>query len=397
MLGRARAIAIEAKEHDQIALADCRRAIGYWLEDKLDSARADVEEAKAALAGQARRDPSVEAICLEAEGKLLQATGNPDSAVALLKRAVDRREDYARATRSGSGFTNSLAEVLRLSGRTREAVPYFRQILAELEAAGFGETETFPNVVGFLAVSLWDLGELAALDSTLREFIREREAVHGAGRVPTPLAFHYGRAKLRLGELDSADLWIGRAVRDTTQGANTFAPYTDATVAELRLEQSRLAEARAAVSRLPDERRGQRATAAMLRARLRAAEGDSAGAAALLEREMATLLSDGQPGLTLFALPLVIAGEWRLARGDAAGADSLARLARDAAAIDSLALERSALAGRAELLQARALRHAGPGGASRHCAWDRLWATERWTQAARVLLDSLRLVGESRN
>ncbi len=208
--------------------------------------------------------------------------------------------------------------MLRLSGRTREAVPYFRRILVDLEAAGFGETEAFPNVVGFLAVSLWDLGELAKLDSTLRVFIREREAVHGDGRVPTPLAFLYGRVKLRLGEIDSADLWIGRAVRDTTQGANTFAPYTDAAVAELRLEQSRLAEARAAVSRLPDERRGQRATAAMLRARLRAAEGDAAGAAALLEREMAALLGDGQPGLTLFALPLVTAGEWRLARGDAA-------------------------------------------------------------------------------
>ena len=122
----ARAIAIEAKEYDQLALADCRRAIGFWLEDKLDSARADVDEAKAALAGRARRDPSVEAVCLEAEGKLLQATGNPDSAVVLLKQAVDLASQAPEAT--GSRLTNSLAEVLRLSGRTREAVPYFRQI-----------------------------------------------------------------------------------------------------------------------------------------------------------------------------------------------------------------------------------------------------------------------------
>ncbi len=395
MLGRARAIAIEAKAYDQLALADCRRAIGYWLEDKLDSARIDVDEAKAALSRQTRPDPSLEVICLEAEGKLLQATGNPDSGIALLERAV-----AIAGTTPGDaqrlGLTNSLAEVLRLSGRTREAVPYFRRILADLEAAGFGDTEAFPNVVGFLAVSLWDLGEIAALDSTMGAFIREREALHGVGRVPPLLAFHYGRAKLRLGALDSADAWIGRAVRDTTQAANNFRPYRDGTVAELRLEQGRVAEARAAVSRVPDERRGQRATAAMLRARVRAAEGDTAGAATLLEREMAALLSDGQPGLTLFALPLVTAGEWRLARGDPGGADSLAKLARSAAAIDSVALVRSALAGRAELLVARSLRDQGRTAEAREAARRAALALgsgygeeNAWTLAARGLVDSL--------
>ena len=112
---------------------------------------------------------------------------------------------------------------------------------------------------------------------------------------------------------------------------------------------------------------------------------------------MAKLLSDGQPGLTLFALPLVVAGEWRLARGDAAGADSLARLARDAAAIDSLALGRSALAGRAELLQARALGTHAPAARAVTALGTGYGTHNQWTQAARVLLDSLRLVGESRN
>ena len=74
----------------------------------------------------------------------------------------------------------------------------------------------------------------------------------------------------------------------------------------------------------------------MLRARLRRADGDPAGASALLEGELGTLLADGGPRLTHFALPLVTAGEWRLARGDLRGADSLARLARSAAATDSV-------------------------------------------------------------
>ena len=286
--------------------------------------------------------------------------------------------------------------MLRLSGRIREAVPYFRRILADLEALGYGETDAFPNVVNFLSTSLTDLGELAALDSTIRGYIRPREAAYGEGRVPTLLAFLYARAKLRLGEIDSADVWLTRAMRDTTQGAGQFEAYLASTLAELRLEQSRLADARGPVAQLPAVRRGQRATAAMLRARLQRAEGDSRGASAFLERELGTVWNDGQQRLTLFALPLVTAGEWRLAAGDARGADSLALLARTAPAVDSLALVRSALAGRAELLRARALRAGGRVAEARQAADRAVTAlgngygpNHRWTRSARVLADSL--------
>jgi serine/threonine-protein kinase len=393
MLGRARSIALNAGAADELALADCRRAISYWLEDKLDSARADILEAKGPLAARTGRDPEVEAVCLEAEGKLLQATGHPDSGIALLERAVALTATPGNQQRLG--MLNSLADVLRLAGRTREAVPYFRQIVAELDANGYGETEAFPNVVWFLSASLVDLGELASLDTTLGRIIREREAVHGAGRVPTLLAFQYGRAKLALGEIDSASVWIARALRDTTQGEVLFATHSAATRAELGLAQSRVEEARSAVGVLPADRRGQRATAAMLRARVRHAEGDAAGAASLLEREMAALLGDGQPNLTLFALPLVTAGEWRLARGDARGADSLGLLALRQSAIDSVALVRSALAGRAELLHARALLASGRSADARAAAGRAATALANgygprhaWTRWARALVDS---------
>ena len=325
----------------------------------------------------------------------MQATGKPDSGIALLKRAVALGEADAGSTQQ-LGLTNSLAEVLRLSGRTREAVPYFKRILVDLETMGYDETEAFPNVINFLATSLVDVGEFAELDSTLRRFIGDRERAHGEGRVPTLLAFLHARNQLRLGALDSADVWLARAVRDTSQGAGQFAHFLPATTADLRLEQSRLADARVAASQLPADRRGQRATAAMLRARLRRAEGDARGAAALLEKEMGVLLSDGQPGLTLFALPLITAAEWRLAGGDAAGADSIAQLARTAAAIDSVALTRSALVGRAELLRARALRARATVPDARAAAARAVTALGNgygprhpWTLAARSLADSL--------
>jgi hypothetical protein len=65
-------------------------------------------------------------------------------------------------------------------------------------------------------------------------------------------------------------------------------------------------------------------------------------------------MNDGKPLLPPFAMAFVFAGEWRLAAGDVRGADSLARLGLRAAMVDSLAASRSAFAGEAYLLIARA-------------------------------------------
>jgi len=269
--------------------------------------------------------------------------------------------------------------------------------LSDLETMGYGDTETFPNVVNFLTAALVDLGEFAAIDSITRRYIREREARYGTGRVSTLFSFLYARTQLRLGFVDSADVWLTRALRDTTQGAGQFEAYLAQTLADIRLEQARLTDARAAVAQLPANRRGQRATAAMLRARLQRADGDARGASALLEKELAALWNDGQQHLTLFALPFITAGNLRLAAGDAAGADSLARIARTAAAIDSIALTRSALAGRAELLSAQALRVKGDTQASRAAAQRAVVALSNgygrahaWTRMAQSLADSAR-------
>ncbi len=87
----------------------------------------------------------------------MQAAGNPDSGVVLMRQAVALLE-AGGGTRLLSGMS-ALAELLRLSGRQREAVPYQRRVLSELAAAGYGETEAFPNVVSQLERSLSELGE----------------------------------------------------------------------------------------------------------------------------------------------------------------------------------------------------------------------------------------------
>ena len=396
MLGRARAIALESRLPPQLALADCFRASSFWYDDQLDSARAALAEANAALGGAgAAADESVHLVCLEAEGKVLQATGRGDSAVALLRRAAVLVENDTADTDRLQVY-NALSEVLRLTGRTREAIPYQRYHLLQVERTGRDETEELSNAASFLERSLSELGEFAVADSALGALVRAREAVHGAGHAPTLLAFLYGQNKLRLGALDSAEAWIARVVRDTTSDAGAMSVWLPFALAQLRLDQGRPADARAHVARLAGGPRGRRATRAMLRARLRHADGDASGAAALLEGELAGIYREPGALLSQFTLPLVTAGEWRLAAGDARRADSLARLARRAAALDTPALSRSAHAGRAELLLARALRARGDVPAAREAARraqialaNGYGSAHAWTLAARALADSL--------
>jgi hypothetical protein len=94
--------------------------------------------------------------------------------------------------------------------------------------------------------------------------------------------------------------------------------------------------------------------AAWFGAWLRYAEGERQGAMRSLEDSLNVLKGDGAQPPPALAMPYVTVAEWRLAAGDAPAADSLALLGRVAAAVDSLALQRSAYAGRAELVRARA-------------------------------------------
>jgi hypothetical protein len=95
-------------------------------------------------------------------------------------------------------------------------------------------------------------------------------------------------------------------------------------------------------------------------------------------------------------MPFVTAAEWRLLAGDARRADSLALLARAAGAVDSLALERSAYVGRAELVRARAHATLGNRGEARAAADRALVALENgygpqhaFARVGRALRDSL--------
>jgi eukaryotic-like serine/threonine-protein kinase len=395
ILARSGAIARDAHLPAQYALAECSRAYSFVYDDQFDSARTAIATANAELARpDARPDDTTVAVCLAAEGQLLVGMQKPDSSIPKFTRAVALVGRVSGV--SLLGRLNDLANALRAAGRTREATDIQRRIVAALDSTGYAGTDIFPNAIAYLASGLWELGEFAQIDSIVRPYLRAEESVHGVGNTGTVLGFVYGLGKLRLGELDSADLWLNRAMRDTTQGAGGIAAWAPSAVTQLRLEQGRLVEARQAFGTLPGGTHSRRVVAALLGARLRYENGDRSGASRMLDTALRTLAADGPKPPANMALALVTAAEWHLADADPRGADSLAQLGHSAAAADSLTSQRSAYAGRAHFVRARALRSLGDTGAAREAARRAVVALTNGfgpeaarVREARALMDSL--------
>ena len=394
MLERAGAL---AREHDlpvQLAMASCMRASSFIYDDLLDSARADLAQARAALTRTGPPRVDVEVECLSAEVRLLMADGRTGASVTVARQAVARTEG-APGQMLRLQTENLLAEALRADGRPREAASHHLRILQEMDSTGYTHSDLLESVLGWVSSVMGELGEFAALDSIMRDLVPRQERMRGAGGTGTLVAFVHGLTQLRLGELDSADLWLGRAFADGYDNGR-LAAWAPSTLALLRLEQGRTRQAREAVARLPEGTPTRLVNIAHFGARLRRAEGDTAGAAAMLESALRVHDGAGEPPPAYTATALLTAAVWRLARGAAREADSLARLARAAAARDSLALVRSAHVARAEMVIARARRALGDPAGAREAAARAATASEAGngpgnarTRAARALRDSL--------
>ena len=395
ILGRAASRAANANLPIQHALAECSAAYSLVYDDHLDSARAAIAHAWNDLKSPEIRSHDVaESVCMAAEGQLLVATQQPDSAIPRFERAVAMAGSALGVT--GLSRLNDLAMGLRAAGRTRDAVSSNLRIAVELDSTGYRNTEIFPNALSFLAGGMWELGELSQLDSILRYYVRQDEVRESAGNTGTVLAFMYGLGKLRLGEIDSAELWFTRALRDTTQGAGGISGWTPSAFTQLRLEQGRLADAQREAAQLPGGTATRRVTSALLGSRIRYANGDRRGAALMLDTSLRAIIGDAPKPPPNTALALATAADWHLAAGDAAGADSLARLGSLAAAVDSLALERSAYVALAEAVRARALRALGKPDEARAAAKRAATAAANGfgaqhpsARTMRALLDSL--------
>ena len=355
VLGRARTIAASADLPAQMALVDCSRSLSLIFEEQFDSARIVLAEARRdwMRAGSPR---DIDVRCLNAEGQLLAATGAPDSAIVLLRRAVHLAGPNSLETLES---LNNLATALRAAGHTREAARYQQRILLELDSTGYAETDIYPSVLSFLAGGMAELGEFRELDSIAGIYVRRLEAVSGAGVINGSVATIYGLTKLRLGQLDSASTWLGVARRDTAEAAKLAnVGWLPPAMTQLLIEQGRVAEAREVAGTLPTDSPIRRFNGVLLRARIRHASGDPAGAWRALDSALRADVRPPKPAPYL-VYALLTAADWRWADGHGREADSLATLAISATALDSLAPTRRAHVGRAELIRARAAVGAG--------------------------------------
>jgi hypothetical protein len=393
MLERARAVALNADLPTQLAIVECGRAYSLTYDEHFDAARAALKTARAALARPNARTNAAEAECLNAEGQLLIAENNADSAIVLLSRSVELGADMRGMMRLYA--MNDLAAAMRAVGRTRDATVYQRRVVAELDTTGFRGTDILGNAFSFLSSALFELGELAAVDSIVGALIHNQRTVHGAYS-SAQLNFLAGLTKLRLGDIDSADLWFTRALRDTTEGAGALSSYFPPALTQLYLEQGKIAEARAAFRTLPTGTLIRRTNASWFGAWLRYGEGDRAGAMRSLEDSLRVLAAGAAQPPPALAMPYITAAEWRLAAGNARAADSLALLGRAAAAVDSVAVQRSGYVGRAEFVRARALAGLGDRAGAQAAAERALIAlasgygpANQHTQRARLFRDSV--------
>jgi hypothetical protein len=200
---------------------------------------------------------------------------------------------------------------------------------------------------------MMEVGDFVAADSLVRIHVQLSEARFGPRGVTTYLAWLYGTTKLRLESTDSAASWLELANSDSTEHEYVVRQLPLG-LAELRLRQGRLREAAQILDTLRATPRGRRSVVSWLQARLRDARGERDAAISLLEGTLREVAKVDQSPLPAFTAPLVTLGEWRLSRGDARMADSLATRAREALALDSLADVQSGLAGQAHFFRAQA-------------------------------------------
>jgi tetratricopeptide (TPR) repeat protein len=399
LLERALILARASNRPAQVALAACRLVYSYAYDEVFDSAATALAEAKAVTNGFTDGDKGALHICLDAEGQLLVAQGKPDSAIPLLTEAVALAGQNTSEEDMGTdlhSLRNDLAQALRAAGQTREAGRVQLSIVNSLDSSGYGLTTAMVNMSGYLMGTLQELGEFAVTESILVGRVKQYEKVYGNRQPPVLLGFELGLTQLRLGMTDSANAWIEWVLRDTTGVMAGVPAWMPTALSTLRLDQHRPAEAKAALKPYVVNSPIRQAYSVLINSRIRWEEGDSNGARRMLEEGIRGLHGDGPRPATFLSLSLVTAGEWRLLSHDYVLADSLGREAIAAAAVDTLALTRSAYVGRGELIRARAL--SGLGKTDEAAAAARRSAValgngygrdHRWTRQAEALLDSI--------
>lgn len=373
LLGTALAAAVQSGATETIALVQCIRGqvllTVRGLPNALDSAKAALADAEAVRTRSATRALNTDAFCLAGQAAVLAAGESPDSAATALRAAIGLLEQAGETNDTRyAQMLHDLGRTLRAGARFREAVVPATKVVAQFERTARVETPAMARVVANLVQPLWNLGEMTQAHDVLARLVRRQEATWGAGRTHSLMAYWYGLSHQYLGQLDSAQQWMTRAVSDTSadgqEAAMVAAPML-AVVRTLRGESPEPYLARASAPGGMMARAGA-ATRALVAAHMAAYTTPGARGAA-----DAVGVLQGAVGLRPDTLPrawantLLFGARQAALAGDEALALTWARATARIAVVDSLAATESAMVGRAEWLVAAQQQRAGQTGEAR--------------------------------
>lgn len=374
LLARAESLATASGSRRELVEARCDMVDNLRTEGRYDDAHRLMESTAAML--HATPDPRAEVACLQALAELENEAG-PDHthAVPAARRAIAIRDSLGETRdMTYASLFSTLAYALYHQHQYREALAVYRRGLVALDSSGRGETMTRAILEHDLAHSLLGLGESREAESLLHDVLLRIGRSDPSGRFPPQPLIHYAHAALFDGHPDSAAKYFALLA---SQGASDHNRYWEGRglfgLAEAQLRIGQVAGARRTAARFREITRSkpirssddQVTDGRMLDALFAAAAGDMATAyskTVQLLRDNGYF--DGRQRRTFHAA-LILAANAAVSLGRPSEALGYARAARTTAALDSLALGRSAYVGEAELAMGRARLAAGDSARAR--------------------------------
>jgi len=212
LVGRSVALADSVGDAQMQVRTRCEMAYAYARTGRPDSALAWLGRTRPMLS----RLPDVERgtldACQGAEGDAL-VRAKPDSA-AQLYRAIAARSLAAGDTANldYANILNDVARALHMAKRDRESVGILMHV-ADLQRKGFGPDPLDQAVLLYnISAAYASLGEYRPAREWLAKRVALIPTVDSAPQPAEFAAYAYGSVLYRLAELDSAELWLTRAL-----------------------------------------------------------------------------------------------------------------------------------------------------------------------------------------
>ena len=360
LVGRAVALADSVRDAQMQVRTRCEMAYAYARTGRPDSALAWLARSRPFLARVPEVERSTLDACQGAEGDAL-VRSKPDSAARLYLSIAARMVAAGdTADQNYASILNDVGRALHQAKRDRESVLYVMHV-ADLQRNGF-EPDPLAQAVLLYNVSAayTGLGEYRTAREWLARRIAQFPSVDSAPQEAEFASYAYGSILFRVGELDSAEFWLERALTRPERLFSRFVVPAHFMLARIALAKGRVDEARRHVamadslvkrpSRIPDAP-ADRAAYRIISADLRE---PAPRAAAEVER---TLDSAGVNATAAgpSAIDALLEAATRLV--GARAYDAAARYAVEVvriATVDSIANRQSGIIGNAELLEARA-------------------------------------------